>query len=488
MTSVQCPQAICWFGLARCDITPPVGIYHRMWGAAAHDRATGVHRPLTATAMVFRDPTSSARGASGLHSEQILVAVDHCLLWAPEMDSLLRAVCQQTGIPREQIAVTFSHTHSSGLMDLTRKNLPGGELIAGYLDSLAHRVAQIIVAAREKLEQATMTFGAGSCSLAGQRDFPDPKTGQYVCGFNPAAGADDTVLLGRVTGSDGLLAIVVNYACHPTTLAWANTLISPDFPGAMRELVEKATGAPCVFIQGASGDLGPRQGFVGDPDVADRNGRQLGYAVLSALESLPPPGTRFTYKGPVISGATLGSWAHEPLTPQQTEQLRRWQVRRFTIDLSYLQELPSLEQNCKELAFWQEEEASARAAGNSSRASECRAMVERMTRWRTRLEVLPPGPVFPFPVTMWRTGTAIWLAVEGELYNLFQRTLRWDFDDYAIVLATLSNGSRCSYLPTTVTYGKGIYQESIAVLAPGCLETLIDKIGEQIRQWTQTSC
>ena len=31
------------------DITPPVGIYHRMWGAATHDRATGVHKPLLAT-------------------------------------------------------------------------------------------------------------------------------------------------------------------------------------------------------------------------------------------------------------------------------------------------------------------------------------------------------------------------------------------------------------------------------------------------------
>ena len=49
---------------------------------------------------------------------------------------------------------------------------------------------------------------------------------------------------------------MVNYACHPTTLAWENTLISPDFPGAMREVVERATAAPCVFLQGASGDLG----------------------------------------------------------------------------------------------------------------------------------------------------------------------------------------------------------------------------------------
>jgi len=44
--------------------------------------------------------------------------------------------------------------------------------------------------------------------------------------------ADDTVLVARATDDAGaILATVVNYACHPTTLAWENRLISPDFPG-----------------------------------------------------------------------------------------------------------------------------------------------------------------------------------------------------------------------------------------------------------------
>lgn len=55
MPVVHTPQSRLRFGVARRDITPPVGIYHRMWGAASHDRSTGVHRPLTATALVFQD-------------------------------------------------------------------------------------------------------------------------------------------------------------------------------------------------------------------------------------------------------------------------------------------------------------------------------------------------------------------------------------------------------------------------------------------------
>jgi len=41
-------------GVAREDITPPVGIYCRNWGAAKHDAAEGVHRPLTLTALTLQ--------------------------------------------------------------------------------------------------------------------------------------------------------------------------------------------------------------------------------------------------------------------------------------------------------------------------------------------------------------------------------------------------------------------------------------------------
>src|SRR5262249_21342054 len=136
MPHVDTPQSICRFGIARGDVTPPVGIYHRMWGAATHDRATGVHRPLTATAMVFQAAQPNPQG----DAEQVLVAVDHCLLWAREMESLLDSAARTSGAPRQRIAVTFSHTHAGGLMGLERKDLPGGELIAPYLESLGKEI------------------------------------------------------------------------------------------------------------------------------------------------------------------------------------------------------------------------------------------------------------------------------------------------------------------------------------------------------------
>lgn len=47
-TRIETPQTVCRAAVVEADITPPVGIYHRIWGAALHERATGVHRPLMA--------------------------------------------------------------------------------------------------------------------------------------------------------------------------------------------------------------------------------------------------------------------------------------------------------------------------------------------------------------------------------------------------------------------------------------------------------
>jgi hypothetical protein len=479
MPHVDTPHSLCRFGVARCDITPPVGIYHRLWGAATHDRATGVHRPLTATCAVFQ----AAQGPVTPETEQIVLAVDHCLLWAPEMGQLLAAVSAQSGTAPEQVVVAFSHTHAAGLMGRERVGLPGGDLIPPYLHDLERRLAALARAARGAVRPATITYGMGRCGMAAQRDYYDEESGQFVCGYNPGGPADDTVLVARVTDDAGrLMATFVNYACHPTTLAWENTLVSPDFPGAMRDVVEGATGAPCLFLQGASGDLGPREGFVGDPAVADRNGRQLGHAALAALEGLPPPRTRYEYAGPVISGATLGTWRHVPLNRELLRAREVWRLRRWTVDLPYRRELLTPEQIEAERARWEDEEAKARQAGDAARARDCRAMVERMTRWRTRVAVLPPGQAFPLPVTLWRTGDALWLAVEAEHYQQLQRSLRQRSPGVPIVVMTLANGSRPTYLPTADAYGRGIYQESIAVLAPGCLEALINAVSAEIQR------
>ena len=271
----------------------------------------------------------------------------------------------------------------------------------------------------------------------------------------------------------------MNYGCHPTTLAWENTLISPDYPGAMREALQDI-GPPCVFLLSPCGDVGPKEAQQGDVAVADRNGRQLGFAALSALESLPPPETQFVYRGPVISGATLGDWRHEPMTEEQRRRASQFSVERLTIPLSYRSERPTVAELKKEREARVAEEQAALAAGDASTARDCRALVERLTRAITKWSAVPPGDEYPYDVVLMRLGEAVWLTFEGEPYQLLQTELRRRFPHVPLMMSVIGNGSRASYLPTKESYGHGIYQETVAILAPGCLERLIERVSQAI--------
>ena len=461
---VDTPQSRCRFALAHGDITPPLDIYHRMWGAAKHDRATGIHRPLRATVVLL----ASLEGGE----QQFIIALDHCVMGRQEMNNLLDAVSEAADIPREELIVVFSHTHAAGLMGLERSNLPGGDLIGPYLESVAAQTIKLARETQEKLQAATILYGTGRCNLAAHRDFWDEENQLWACGYDPTTPADDTVLITRAHAEDGtLLATLVNYACHPTTLAWDNTLISPDYPGAMRETIEAATGGPCLFLQGASGELGPVEGYVGDTSVADRNGRQLAYAALSAIESLPAPNTRFEYTGPVVSGATLGEWKHNELPEESSAANASWQLTRQIIPLPIRPGTPTIEEVETELAEWEQKNT-----------PDARAMAERKRRLLHRLNQLPSGENFLLEAIVLRLGGAVWIIIQGELYSVLQKALRERFPGTPLIISTIASHWGASYLPPKEIYDKGIYQESIAIVAAGSLESVIETIGNKIEE------
>lgn len=470
------PQSLLRLGVARDLITPPVGIYHRMWGAATHHRATGIHRPLTATALCLATLREDSSPPT------FLVAVDHCLLWGTEQAELLGRLAECADVPTERIVICWSHTHAAGLLDRTRAGEPGGELIGPALDELYRTLAGLLETARTALHPACFVYGTAHCRLASNRDYLDPQTGTPVCGHNPLGPADTLAVVARGVSTTGdTLCTLVNYACHPTTLAWGNTLISPDYPGAMREMLEQAySGAPCVFLQGASADLGPRHGFVDNVEVADRNGRQLGYASMATLVALDPPLTRWSYEGSVISGATLGTWASHPLDPCELAEIERFEFHPFTIPLAYRPDLPKTDEVLASRAEWQVRKSGALESGDRIAERDAHAMIERMDRQLTRLRVLPPEPKFPLPVWTWRLGDALWIACEGEFYQSFQQQLRRRFPELAVIVITLANGSRVTYLPDAAAYGTGSYPESISLLARGSLEVLVEAITQEL--------
>src|SRR5205085_7849062 len=74
-----------------------------------------------------------------------------------------------------------------------------------------------------------------------------------------------------------------NFAAHPTMLPWQERKFSADYPGAMAALVEKETGAPCLFLQGAAGDMSANALGANGPEAF---GRVLGKEVLELAKGI----------------------------------------------------------------------------------------------------------------------------------------------------------------------------------------------------------
>lgn len=436
--------------VARRDITPPPGIHMRLWGAADHEVASGVHRPLTATALALRPADAEPL---------VLLTLDLAWWKRPEDESAVRgALVEELELAPSHVVVALSHTHAAPAPSYADTDKPGGHLIAPYLEHLRDAVVD---AAREALAQtrpATLNWTAGTCGLARNRDLPHGD--RFVCGFNPAAPADDTLLVGRITDGHGAsIGTIVNYACHPTTLAWQNRLISPDFVGAMREVVETATGAPCLFLQGASGELAPAQQYIDDTAVADRHGRHLGHAVLAALAGMMPPGMHLRYDGVVESGAPLGVWRATANQPSRALAAVELYVE---IELKQMRPLAELAETWKD-------------AGD-------RAARERLQRQKLARAALGNTTIANYPFWLWRIGDAFLVATPGEPYSLLQTELRRRFADRAVVVANIANGFSSGYLPPSDLYGLNLYQVWQTPYAAGSLERLVDAVERDVRE------
>ncbi len=100
-----------------------------------------------------------------------------------------------------------------------------------------------------------MAAGNSYIGINRRERLPD---GRIILGNNPDGPCDRTVRLLRIDRADGRpLVQLVNFACHAVSLGSGCTEITADFPAVARELIERETGALCIFLQGAAGNINP---------------------------------------------------------------------------------------------------------------------------------------------------------------------------------------------------------------------------------------
>ncbi len=438
-------------GIETTVITPPADIHLRNWGASPHRQATGIHQDLLAVVLTIRDTAD--------HPPLVLAGLDLGWWMDPEDEAALRQnVAVALGIADRQLVLALTHTHAGPSLRRADRNEVGGAALPDYLDEMASRVGAAASAALASEEPATLDWEYGRCTLATHRDLPFGN--RVVSGFNPDGPADDTLLVGRVCAADGRIrGVVVNYACHPTTLAWQNSLVSPDFVGPMRDLISQEIGAPCLFLQGASGELAPRRQYTDDLDVVRHNGRQLGFAALSTVAGMAAPGTELVFDTVVESGAPLAVWRS-----QATDIDGAVATCRRILQLPRRTEDPP---------------------GGAGETADARAAAMRAERAARIARAAGTGTTVAFPVTGWRIGGALLIAHPGEAYSGLQTALRKEFPDHAVVVVNLAGGVHLGYLPPAAVYDTDTYQVWQTPLGRGSLEQLTEASLDILRELAQ---
>jgi len=431
-----------YYGVAEQIITPPLAIYARNWGAAAFDQAQALHRPMMMQGLVTCNEDGQLL--------QVMLTAD-LGWWKNSQDELsLRTRLLETfGLESSQLLFCLSHTHAGPSICSKDADKPGGEFIAPYLDFLFETAKAIIYKAQDNRMEACLVWTYGRCDLATKRDLQINE--EFLIGYDPFAAADDTLVVGLLRSREGIaLAVIVNYACHPTTFAHENTLLSPDFIGAMREVIQDAWAVPSLFLQGASGDLAPMEQYVADPRIVDSHGRKLGYAALAAMEGLRDAGRDLAFSGALASGAPLALWKE-----QATPVAEHLFTGDFTVDVPYKQ-LPSV-------ALIEQEHAVATD----------RVLKDRLWRKLNTRLVIGDQKEAKLPLWIWQMGEAILVAQPNETYSDFQLELRKAFPNTIIMVVNIANGY-VGYLPPAALYENDMYAVWQTPFAAGALEKLTE--------------
>lgn len=243
LAQAQTPVAVFKAGAARRDVTPRESV--PMWGyGARHDALSqGTLDSLYAAALVIQA------------GDKKLAIVGLDLGRAPAESSLQRIrqrIRAEAGIEHSFIA--GSHTHHGPVLELTDEPGKGrGRFDAAlrYYREMEDAIVAALLEADRKLAPAKLAVG--SMQLEGFNRNRHTK-------LEPKPSDRELAVLRFDDASGKPIAILVNFTAHPTMIPATTLKFSADYVGAMKAEIEKATGAPVIFMNGAAGDQSANEG------------------------------------------------------------------------------------------------------------------------------------------------------------------------------------------------------------------------------------
>jgi putative membrane-bound dehydrogenase-like protein len=265
-------------GSSRAVITPDEPMW--MSGYAARTKpAEGKLHDLWAKALALQDP----KGNRLLVITSDLIGVDKGL-----SDAICADIVRATGIPREAICLSTSHTHCGPVVrenlnvmyDLSPDEQRRRDAFTTKLHEACVRIAKEAVA---DLKPSRLSYGNGTCGFAvNRRNNPAAKVPELKAAGQIKGPFDHDVPVLRIAAPDGALrAVLFGYACHNTTLSFQQWC--GDYAGFAQIQVEKAhPGATALYFAGCGADQNPLPR--GTVELAEKYGRELGESVAAVLK------------------------------------------------------------------------------------------------------------------------------------------------------------------------------------------------------------
>jgi neutral ceramidase len=419
-------------GVASVKITPEQKV--PLVGYASRTNAwTEVEHDVYAKALALKDEKGN---------RAVLVTLDLCTFSPTVGEPICEEISRKTGLKRSQILLNLSHTHSGPATGLS---FPGNSGISPaltnniveYTKVFQKKVAQCAEEALSKMEPVRLSYGSGVASFAMNRR--EMTTNGVILGVNPRGYVDRTVPVLRIDSESGeVKAVLFGYACHGTTLDSDSLLVSPDYPGYARDVIQKKyPKAEALFIAslGGSANPYPRTGL----QFAKDHGAVLGAEVCRVLD-----GKLRAIRGPLTT------------------------------------EMDSAELPLQSLSRTELEEAST-AKGKSWMRGAAKEMLSAMDRGETM-----PKKVRA-PVAVWQFGADLTLvALAHEVVGEYAPLIEREIGPMNLWLAAYCN-QVSGYIPAKVTLRDGGYEcrglyEGAGLFAPETEDVLVGRVGDLSRR------
>ncbi|QDT41508.1 Neutral/alkaline non-lysosomal ceramidase [Gimesia alba] len=261
-------------GIAKVDITPDYPVILSGYASRSTKPIDRVEQQLWARAIVIRSEN---------HQPQILISVDNCGVPASVTKAVVANLKDEYSLTPQNLVICSTHTHAAPMLtgvlpNLYTKDLTTSEQagIDRYTQDLTLLLTKVAEEAIHKTEPSLLEWGIGTATFAkNRRNITGPK--------------DHDLPILQVKGIDGKTrAILVNYACHCTTLGGV-PFMSGDWAGCAVEGIEAdIPGCMAMVVIGCGADQNPK--FRGDDQGAARvNGKGIADGVRQRLKSQLTP-------------------------------------------------------------------------------------------------------------------------------------------------------------------------------------------------------